>query len=56
MGRPQWYGTQYVRGENGVWTQYVIDQSAVDNDSRRRLAVPTLDEARAEIARLNGDR
>lgn len=55
MGRPQWYGTQYIRGETGVWTQYTIDKSAVDDESRQRLAVPTLAEALAEIAHLNGD-
>jgi hypothetical protein len=51
--RPQWYGTQYVRGNDNRWVLHPVDESAVDDDARRKLAVPTLAEARAEVAQLN---
>ena len=53
LGRPQWYGTQYARGDDGRWVISPVDPSAVTDDMRRKLAVPTLEEARAEIAKLN---
>lgn len=47
-GEPQWYGTQYVNDGPGTpWRLYDIDTTAVTDDERRQLNVPTLAEARA---------
>jgi len=49
LGRPQWYGTQSRRDENGTWTMEPIDKNAVTDTQRRELNVPSLDEARQRL-------
>lgn len=51
--RPQWYGTQYVRGDDGAWALYSIDESAVADADRTRLGAPTLAEARRRVEMMN---
>lgn len=53
LKRPQWYGTQSVRGADDKWALHPVDESAVTDADRISLAVSTLDEARAEIVQMN---
>lgn len=54
LGKPQWYGTQYVKdSENGPWRLYDIDTTAVSDHARRQLGVPTLEEARVRVEEFN---
>lgn len=53
---PQWYGTQYVRTlPDGPLRLYTIDETAVTDDDRRALGVPTLAEAKQRLAEMNGE-
>lgn len=52
--KPQWYGTQYVRSEgSGKWSLYEIDESVVTDEQRKAMNVPSLDEAKAFVQKLN---
>lgn len=51
--RPQWYGTQYVRGDDGSWVLYQIDESAVTDQDRTKLGAPTLAEAKRRVEVMN---
>lgn len=52
--KPQWYGTQYVRSEStGKWILYPVDESAVTDAQREALDVPSLEEAKAELRKMN---
>jgi hypothetical protein len=53
MGRGQWYGTQYGRDKDGKLYQMSIESSAINDDARRRMSVPTLEEAANEIQEMN---
>lgn len=53
--KPQWYGTQYVKGAGGKWELYRIDESAVTDQERERLGVPPLAASRAKIRKMNGE-
>jgi hypothetical protein len=53
-GKPQWYGTQYVRSKaTGKWVLYPTDPDAVSDAQRKALGLPTLAEAKAREAELN---
>ncbi|HEX2223945.1 MAG TPA: hypothetical protein VHN15_07045 [Thermoanaerobaculia bacterium] len=52
-GKPQHYGTQFKQTPEGVWTMEPIDETAVTDEQRRQLGVPTLAEAKERIERLN---
>lgn len=55
MGRPQWYGTQYVRtNTHAPWRLYRVDPTAVTDQQRKALGLPTLAQARARVRMLNG--
>lgn len=55
MGRPQWYGTQYVRANtHAPWRLYRVDPTAVTDKQRKALGLPTLSQARARVRSLNG--
>lgn len=55
MGRPQWYGTQYVRANaHAPWHLYRVDPTAVTDAQRKALGLPTLAQARARVRLLNG--
>jgi hypothetical protein len=54
--QPQWYGTQFQSDDKGMFL-YPVEESAVNDDERRAMQVPTLAEARAqllEIGRMHG--
>ena len=55
MGKPQWYGTQFTRAKtaDARWELYAIDETAVTDEERKRLGVPTLAEARQRAEKLN---
>lgn len=53
-GEPQIYGTQFRRGEDGVWTLEPLDPDAVSDAERAALGVPPLAEARARAEQMNG--
>ena len=54
MGKPQWYGTQYMRGAGGTYELYRIDEQAVTDEDRARLGVPALADSRERIRKMNG--
>ena len=54
MGRPQWYGTQYTKSKvTGKFELSPVDETAVTDDERRVLGLPTLKEARENAAQFN---
>lgn len=55
LDKPQWYGTQFTRAKtaDAQWMLYKIDESAVTDEERKRLGVPTLAEARQRAERMN---
>jgi hypothetical protein len=53
MDRPQWYGTELVRQDDGTWGLYRIDTSQISEQDRQALGIPTLEERRQYIARMN---
>lgn len=53
LGKPQWYGTQYVRNGQNSWRLYDIDTTAVSDQERQRLGAPTLAEVRARLEESN---
>lgn len=55
-GKPQWYGTQFKRDETGRWVFLPVEQGAVSDEERKRLAVPTLAELQAQMDKLNAGR
>ena len=54
LGKPQWYGTQYVKGASGKYELYRIDEQAVTDEDRGRLGVPALAASRERISKMNG--
>jgi hypothetical protein len=53
-GKPQWYGTQFVRSKTtGKWMLYPTDPSAVTDAQRQAMGLPTLAEETAHLAALN---
>jgi len=49
-GKPQWYGTQYGPSkETGKVQLLPVDETAVTDEERRSLGLPTLAEARATV-------
>jgi hypothetical protein len=54
MGKPQWYGTQYLKGRSGRYELYPVDEQAVTDQDRARLGVPALADSRERIRKMNG--
>lgn len=52
--KPQWYGTQYVKGRGGKWELYRIDAGAVTDRERERSGVGSLAASRERIRKMNG--
>ena len=51
---PQWYGTQYHQPTPGGPTAlYKVDESAVSDEERARMNVPTLQEAKDLLLQIN---
>lgn len=54
LGKPQWYGTQYVRPKGADhWQLYTIDEKAVTDDDRKSLGVPSLAQAKAHVTDMH---
>jgi hypothetical protein len=54
QGKPQWYGTQFVRpNPSAAWELYNVDTTKVTDDDRRRLGVPSLAQQRVSVAEMN---
>ena len=54
--KPQWYGTQYVRGADGKWALYVMDETAVTDEDRAALGAPSLAEAKKRVEIMNSSK
>lgn len=53
-GKPQWYGTQFVRSKTtGKWEIYPTDPSAVSDAQRKAMGLPSLEEDKAHLAEIN---
>lgn len=53
-GKPQWYGTQFVRSKTtGKWELYPIDPNVVSEAQRSAMGIPTLEEDKAHLAEIN---
>jgi len=51
---PQWYGTQFWKpSKDAPWELYKIDESAVTDEDRIRMGVPTLAETRKKAEAMN---
>ncbi|HEX6994543.1 MAG TPA: hypothetical protein VF339_10405 [Gammaproteobacteria bacterium] len=55
-GQPQWYGTQYVRDDEGKWVLYEVDPDAVTDEQRAEWSVPSLEESRNRAELMNQSR
>jgi len=54
QGQPQWYGTQYQRKYgDSEWQLYEVQDGAVTDEQRQELNVPTLDESKERLKKLN---
>lgn len=53
LGRPQWYGTQYLKNSDGLWQLYEIDTTAVTDEMRAQMGVSSLKELRARVEKRN---
>lgn len=53
FGQPQWYGTQYVRDDEGKWVLYEVDPDAVTDEQRAERSVPSLEESLKRVEQLN---
>lgn len=54
-GKPQWYGTQYVKSPFGKWQLYTIDETAVSDAERERQQVPRLEVSKERARKMNGE-
>lgn len=53
LNRPQWYGTQFTKAQDGKWELYLVDETAASDSDRAELGVPPIAEARARAVQLN---
>lgn len=53
-GKPQWYGTQYVRSKTtGKWELYPTEPGVITEAQRRAIGLPTLEEDKAHLDQIN---
>lgn len=52
QGRPQLYGTQFVRGADGRWALHPVDPS-ISDEERARWGVPPLETAKERLEQMN---
>lgn len=52
-GKPQWYGTQFQIQQNGTWILQPLDTTAVSDDERILLNVPTILETLKSLEERN---
>jgi hypothetical protein len=53
LGKPQLYGTQFKKDQNGPWYLYQVDPTVIDEE-RAKWDVPPLARAKARVEALNG--
>ena len=55
LDKPQWYGTQFRKAQTpgSQFELYKVDETAVTDEERKALGVPTLAEARARAQSMN---
>ena len=53
QSQPQWYGTQYQRFGDGEWLLYEVQEDAVNDEQRKALNVPPLNELIEHAKSLN---
>ena len=53
--QPQWYGTQFVVNDEGVWHLYEVQPDAVTDAQRAEWRVPSLAESKANADKRNQD-
>lgn len=55
LDKPQWYGTQFRKAHapGSKFELYKLDETAVTDEDRKVLNVPTLDEAKARVKSMN---
>jgi hypothetical protein len=52
-GKPQIFGIQFSKNENGTWELYEIDTTKVSDAKRKEYGVASLAELKAEAAKMN---
>jgi hypothetical protein len=52
LNRPQWYGTQFTKSQDGKWELYLVDETAVSDSDRAELGVPSIAESRTRAEKL----
>jgi hypothetical protein len=53
-GKPQWYGTQYVRSKTtGKWELYPTEPGVITEAQRKAIGLPTLEEDKAHLDQIN---
>jgi hypothetical protein len=53
-GKPQWYGTQYVRSKTtGKWELYPTEPDVITEAQRKAIGLPTLEEDKAHLDQIN---
>lgn len=53
QGRPQIYGTQFVKDDNGIWFRCSMDTTAISDEERKEFNVETLAEQREKLKSFN---
>jgi hypothetical protein len=55
LEKPQWYGTQFTKSDmpGSKWELYKMDEMAVTDDDRKKLGLPSLQEARERANKMN---
>lgn len=53
FSQPQWYGTQFSRNASGEFELWQLNPDAIDDEDRRALGVPSLEEMRLRLDGLN---
>ncbi|HUA78738.1 MAG TPA: hypothetical protein VL997_00080 [Dyella sp.] len=53
-GKPQWYGTQFVRSKTtGKWELYPTEPGVITEAQRKAIGLPTLEEDKAHLDQIN---
>lgn len=51
FNQPQWYGTQYIKTDNGGIRLYEVAQGVISDEERSAWGVPSLEEAQARTVK-----
>lgn len=53
-GKPQWYGTQFVKSKvTGKWELYPTEPSVITEAQRKAIGLPTLEEDKVHLDQIN---